>query len=118
MGSRGLFGSQAVGRFNGLVETLRTSRQLGPWLSRWFTTVTYTGRRSGRTFSTPVGYRRADGGVVIDVWFPEAKQWWRNFLGDGHPITVELDGVARTGHARVRSRTKQKAVLAVQLDAA
>jgi hypothetical protein len=30
---------------------------------------------------------------------PDAKSWWRNFLGDGAPLTVRLDGIERAGHA-------------------
>ena len=35
---------------------------------------------------------------------PDAKNWWRNFLGDGGPITLlDLDGRDRTGHAVANS---------------
>ena len=62
--------------------------RLGKVLGRYFTTVTYQGRRSGRTFSTPVGYRRSGDIVTISVMLPDAKSWWRNFLGEGGPITL------------------------------
>ncbi|GAB3751157.1 nitroreductase/quinone reductase family protein [Microlunatus parietis] len=90
---------QAVDRFNAFVLGLRDSSLLGSRLRRSLTVVTYTGRRSGRTFSTPVGFRRDGDTVIIGVMMPERKRWWRNFLGEGGPIMIELDGVNRTGHA-------------------
>lgn len=69
-------------------------------MSTPLTTITYTGRRTGRTISTPVMYRRTGADqVVIGVRGPDGKTWWRNFLGEGGPITLNLDGANRTGHA-------------------
>lgn len=68
-------------------------------MQSFITTITYTGRRSGKTFSTPVFYRRHGDVVTIRVAAPEAKQWWRNFLGAGAPITVQLPAGTCTGHA-------------------
>jgi hypothetical protein len=82
---------------------------LSPVVRRRLTVVTYVGRRSGRTFSTPVGYQRVEGGVVIEVSIPDRKEWWRNFTGEGGPITVRLDEVERPGHAvasRFRGRVR------------
>ena len=49
--------------------------------------------------SLPVGYRRCDDELLIGVAMPDAKTWWRNFLGEGGPVTVTLDGRERAGHA-------------------
>jgi hypothetical protein len=56
----------------------------------------------GPVISLPVGYRRSGDDVVITVSMPDAKTWWRNFLGDGAPLTITLDGRDRTGHAVAR----------------
>lgn len=40
--------------------------------------ITVTGRRSGRRFTFPVGYRELDGRIEIAVGWPERKRWWRN----------------------------------------
>ena len=64
---------------NSVVTGLRSaplSRQL---LSRRVTVVTYTGRRSGRIVSTPVGYQRTGDTITIAVGLLERKTWWRNF---------------------------------------
>jgi hypothetical protein len=77
--------------------------------------LTYTGRRSGRTFSIPVAFRRSGDDLVIGVGMPDAKTWWRNFLGAGGPLTLRLDGKQRAGHA-VAKRDKDGGVaVAVRL---
>ncbi|MBI0379414.1 hypothetical protein JBE27_24805, partial [Streptomyces albiflaviniger] len=78
--------------------------------------VTYTGRRSGHTFSTPVAYRRAADVITIAVALPERKQWWRNFTGDGWPISLDLDGADRTGHAVADVDDKGRVTISVRLD--
>lgn len=67
-------------------------------LGRAVTVITYNGRRTGRTFTIPVAYRRNGESIDIAAKMPDAKTWWRNFLGDGAPISLRL-GVERTGHA-------------------
>ncbi|WNV92131.1 nitroreductase/quinone reductase family protein [Umezawaea sp. Da 62-37] len=104
--------------FNGHVVALRSSPRFGKAVSRHLTVVTYTGRRSGRVFSTPVGYRRVGDVVTIGVQLPDAKKWWRNFLGEGQPISVELDGVERRGHAVARRDDRGRVSLTVDLEKA
>ncbi len=93
-----------VDGFNRGLDGLRTSRRLGPLLGRYLTAVSYTGRRSGRTFRTPVSYRRTGDVVTILVMFANVKNWWRNFTGEGGSLTLELPEGERTGHA-VAKRT-------------
>ena len=76
--------------------------------------VTYTGRRSGRTFSIPVGYTRDGDRVTIRVELAERKNWWRNFTGEGGPLLVRLDGVDREGHA-VAARGDRGVTVSVRL---
>jgi hypothetical protein len=83
---------------------------------RHLTEISYTGRRSGRTFSTPVAYRRAGEVVTIGVQMPDAKAWWRNFTGDGAPLTLELDDTGRTGHAVAHRDAKGRVTVTVHLD--
>jgi hypothetical protein len=90
---------------------------LGPFVRRGLVKIRYVGRRSGKTVELPVGYRRSGDTITIGVASPDAKTWWRNFLGDGGPITLlKLDGADRTGHA-VTHRDEQGGVsVTVQLD--
>lgn len=104
-----------VSRVNALVNSLRASPRWGKLVGRYLTAVTYTGRRSGRTFTTPVGYRRNGDIVTIKVMMPDAKTWWRNFLGEGGPLTLELDGAERTGHATSHRDDKGRVTVRVRL---
>src|SRR6202000_1643561 len=81
------------------IVALAASPRFGKMLRRSITLITYTGRRSGRTFSMPVAYRRRGDEIEIVPNIPDAKTWWRNFLGDGAPMSLTLDGVERAGHA-------------------
>jgi F420H(2)-dependent quinone reductase len=101
----------AVDRFNACFASFQSS----PRWQRRFTIITYTGRRSGRTFVTPVAYKRAGNTVTIGVQAPGAKNWWRNFL-DGGPIMLQLDGVHRTGHAVSRRDDRGRVTVTVRLD--
>ncbi|WP_414636594.1 hypothetical protein [Actinophytocola sp.] len=100
---------------NTRVATLRTSPRWGRMVSRHLTVVTYTGRRSGRTFSTPVGYRRSADVVTIGVRLPERKQWWRNFSGEGGPLSLDLDGAERPGHAVANVDGRGRVTVTVRL---
>ncbi|WP_426512467.1 nitroreductase/quinone reductase family protein [Dactylosporangium sp. McL0621] len=106
----------AVRRVNACVLRLRDSPRLGRVVRRRLTVVTYTGRRSGNTFSTPVAYRRTGDTVLIGVQFPDAKAWWRNFLGAGGPISLHLDGEDRPGHAVSRRDERGRVSVTVTLD--
>lgn len=68
----------AVGAGNPLVKRLLDSRVAGP-MARQVLLLRYRGRRSGRTFTTPVGYVR-DGDRIVMVTSP-AYRWWPNFVG-------------------------------------
>lgn len=61
--------------------------------------ITYTGRKSGKTFSLPVAFRQKGNELLIGVAMPDKKNWWRNFLDEGDQVTVKLQGVDRAGHA-------------------
>lgn len=62
--------------------------------------VRYTGRRTGRTITTPTQYARSGDDVVILVGRPESKTWWRNFLSD-RDIDVLVKGQWLAMTARV-----------------
>jgi hypothetical protein len=107
---------RSINWFNSGVTALARSPRLGPLVSRHITTATYQGRRSGRTFSTPVGYQRSGDVVTIAVMLPDAKSWWRNFTGEGGPLSLQLDGGDRTGHAVAHRDNPRRVTLTVTLD--
>ncbi|MEY7847748.1 nitroreductase/quinone reductase family protein [Natrarchaeobius sp. A-rgal3] len=70
-------------------------------MSRWLTILTYEGRHSGRSFSTPVLYRR-DGDSIVLLTPTEQTNWWKNFRG-GHPLSLLIRGKRLTGTGRVET---------------
>jgi hypothetical protein len=90
---------------------------LGPRLSKHITSISYTGRKSGRSFTLPVAYRRTGDTVRIWVGIPDKKNWWRNFLGAGGPMSIELDGAQRTGHAVSSQDERGRVEVVLVLDA-
>ncbi len=51
--------------------------------------ITFTGRKSGRTFTTPVRYIETDG--VVRCFTSSENQWWRNLRG-GADVVLRVKG--------------------------
>jgi hypothetical protein len=101
---------------NGLAVSLINAPVLGLLIGRGLVVIRYVGRRSGKTFETPVGYRRAGRDLVIGVTAPDAKNWWRNFLGKGGPITLlNVKGRDRVGHAVANRDAQGRVSVTVRL---
>jgi len=56
-------------------------------VSKFTTLITFTGRRSGKIYTTPVSYSKLDDQVYI---FTHAN-WWKNLCG-GAPVILCLQG--------------------------
>lgn len=112
--ARGIFNSPIVGIVNKGFVGLLNAPVIGRFVGRGLVVIRYVGRRSGNTFEIPVGYRRKADGLAISVTAPDLKNWWRNFLGEGAPITLlDLDGADRTGHAVATRDEKGRVTVAV-----
>ncbi|CAN5636279.1 hypothetical protein BH23CHL8_BH23CHL8_12440 [soil metagenome] len=86
-----------IGAGNPAMRGLLGSRFAGP-IAQALMLLRFTGRNSGKVYTTPVGYVR-DGDSVVVVTSPTYR-WWRNVRA-GAPVEVRLDGSWRRGHARV-----------------
>jgi hypothetical protein len=64
------------------------------FLSNEMMLITFTGRKSGKAFTTPVSMLPSPGGVQFFV----ASPWYRNLIG-GAPVTIRIAGQDRTGIA-------------------
>lgn len=51
--------------------------------------ITFAGRKSGKTYTTPVNYVRH--GEALLVLSQDDRTWWRNLRG-GAPVTVRVQG--------------------------
>jgi hypothetical protein len=113
----GFFASPIAGIMNKLFVALIDAPLVGSFVRRGLINIRYVGRRSGNTIETPVGYRRSGNTISINVMSPDAKSWWRNFLGEGGPITLlKLDGQDRTGHAVADRDEKGRVTVTVHVD--
>jgi hypothetical protein len=80
--------------------------------SGMFMVVTFIGRKSGKTYSTPVEYFYDADDVLF--FTQQDRVWWRN-LQDGAHITVRIQGQDRAGTSQTSSG--DRAVFAPALDA-
>ncbi len=86
-----------VGAANPLIKRMLARGSGGP-LGKSLMLLRFKGIKTGRTFTTPVGYARA-GDTVVIVTLPTYR-WWRNIVG-GAEVEVRLNGRWRAGHARI-----------------
>ncbi|XGU19337.1 hypothetical protein ACETU7_30575 [Rhodococcus sp. 3Y1] len=91
---------------NVVVQPLIGAPIVGKLLGRSMTVITYVGRKSGRTFSAPVSYKRKGDHVTIGVAMPDKKSWWRNFYPEQGPIVLQLDGIDRPGEALAHRKAR------------
>jgi hypothetical protein len=114
---RAIFTSPLVPMVNRLAVVLLDAPVLGRIVGRSLVKIRYVGRRSGKTVELPVGYRRSGKDIIIGVAAPDAKTWWRNFLGDGGPIELlGLDGRDRIAHAVADRDGQGRVMVTVRLN--
>ncbi len=85
--------------FNKAVTPLLELPVIGERLGGSMAVLSYTGRRSGKAVSLPVSYKRHGDELVVGVQLPDQKGWWRNFTGEGGPLSVRIGGVEHPGTA-------------------
>ncbi len=81
--------------FNAIVKLILRSPLHSP-LSRRLLLITFTGRKSGKIYTTPTSYIR-DGQDII-IFSERNRRWWRNLEG-GAPVEMRVQGTARKGSA-------------------
>lgn len=81
---------------NTVMSTILRTPLLHRALSGMMLLITFTGRKSGKTYTTPVGYHQ-DGNTVI-ILTKRFRKWWRNFE-EPAPVTLRLRGQDVTGEA-------------------
>lgn len=86
---------QAMARWSNPVTRWILSRRLHGVMSGRLLLVSFTGRKTGRSYVTPVSYVREGSRLLI----PGGGAWWKN-LGDS-PVRVRLRGTWRTASSEV-----------------
>lgn len=64
-----------------------------------FSIVTHVGRKTGKTFETPIIIQPTVGGFMIELTYGEGVQWYRNVVAAGgceltyHGVKYRVDGI-------------------------
>lgn len=85
--------------YNGMVEWVLKSPLRGV-MDGSVMLLEFHGRKSGKTYKTPLEYVRMDDGLALIS--QRTHTWWRNMLDakGGVPVTMYLQGQTRRGMAR------------------
>jgi deazaflavin-dependent oxidoreductase (nitroreductase family) len=93
--------SRKIARFNHYA-TNRVLGRIAGWMPG-FAIVIHTGRRSGRTYRTPVNAFRMDGGYRIALTYGAESDWVRNVIAaDGCAIETQRKRITLR-HPRILS---------------
>lgn len=91
-----------------IVPSARVLRSINPFmamilrsplhrlLSSSMLMLTFTGRKTGKQFTIPVGYTREGNTLILF----SSKSWWKNLRNDGR-VAIHLQGRKRAGRAEV-----------------
>lgn len=86
-------------RFNPLM--LRILPSPFHWLaSSQIALVTFTGKKSGRVFTTPMAYHDFGDTIIIALAETKGRNWWRNYI-ETAPMDMLIKGKWRHGSASV-----------------
>jgi len=92
-----------------------TNRILGP-LALWLPTfgiIVHTGRKSGKTYRTPVNVLRVDGRCLVALTYGPNSDWVRNVLAAGGCDLVRHDARSHLGEPRIVHDPQRRMVPAV-----
>ena len=96
-----------------LVNTIVTTILRSPWhgmRSNRLLLLTFTGRRSGKEFTTPMRYVQVGDTLLLRVVYP----WWKNLVGHAR-VRILLRGQMCTGTAEVLPEKDGEVVVKVHL---
>ncbi|GAB4521832.1 MAG: nitroreductase/quinone reductase family protein [Anaerolineae bacterium] len=81
---------------NRMMSTMLKLPVLHRMVSKSILLITFTGRKSGKTFTTPVGYLWE--GSTVTILTKRFRKWWQNFVTPA-PVTLRLQGRNVQGEA-------------------
>ena len=97
-----------------LANALATTILRSPWhrlRSDHLLLLSFTGRRSGRQYTTPLRYRQEGETLLITVVYP----WWQNLVAEP-TVRVLLRGRMRAGVAEVLPKERGEVVVKIHLN--
>jgi deazaflavin-dependent oxidoreductase (nitroreductase family) len=92
---RGTLLGSVLRLWNPIMKRLLASPLHWPW-SRWFLVIGWTGRKTGRTYRTPVSYVREGDELLVTT----GDAWWRNLIR-GTETRIWLAGREQQASAEV-----------------
>jgi deazaflavin-dependent oxidoreductase (nitroreductase family) len=84
-----------LGHLRNLVPSMILRSPLHGVMSSRYIVLSFKGRRSGKSYSTPVAYLRRGDVLILTT----DSHWWSNFL-EPSPVTVRLGGRELRGSAQ------------------
>jgi deazaflavin-dependent oxidoreductase (nitroreductase family) len=102
-----------VGNLGNTFPKLILSSPLHPVMSKRYLLLTFIGRKSGRSYTTPVAYLKQEDTIILTTDSP----WWSNLVY-GAPVVVRLRGASLSGMAHpIRDRDEAVEGLAALVEA-
>ena len=96
---------------NAMVSTMLRIPLLHHAISKSILLLTFTGRKSGKRYTTPVGYIREGRTVtILTKWF---RPWWRNFQASA-PVELLIEG--KHYHGEGKALTDEAAIIPILTD--
>ncbi len=97
---------------NAVVSFLLHTPLLHRLMSNQIMLLTYTGRKSGKRYTIPVGYVREGQTVtILTKWF---RGWWRNFA-DAAPVELLIQ--RRTYHGTAKAHIDEETIVPLLAEA-
>lgn len=87
----------------------RVTGRIAPWLPG-FGVVAHVGRRSGRTYRTPVNVFRRPGGYVVALTYGADADWVKNVLAAGGCEVTTRGRTVRLSHPEIEHDETRRAV--------
>jgi deazaflavin-dependent oxidoreductase (nitroreductase family) len=81
-------------------------------ISKTLLLITFTGRKSGKQFTTPVAYVRSGDQLIIGVAQPSTKNWWRNLV-ESAEVHLRIGSEEFTGMATAVTDTQPEDLAAL-----
>jgi deazaflavin-dependent oxidoreductase (nitroreductase family) len=96
---------------NTMMKWMLTTPGIQAMVGKGVALLTFTGRKSGKTYTIPVSYQRDDDSVTVIT--KRARNWWRNFQS---PAAVELRLAGRNFHGQAVVAPGESDVLEFMID--
>jgi deazaflavin-dependent oxidoreductase (nitroreductase family) len=96
---------------NTMMKWMLTTPGIQTMVGKGVALLTFTGRKTGKTYTIPVSYQREDD--TVNVISKRARNWWRNFQS---PAEVELRLAGRNLHGQAVVAPAESDVLEFMLD--